>query len=507
MIWNNLKNDYDKRNIFYEANMAKIYDTMISQYITNPGRKWLSLDDLAVANFEYKMISYEEVSQKWELNFQEVALKYAWEYSAEDVLITRKLYDMQKDIPEENLKVAYNIEFPLIKVLQKMETTGVKVDTKMLEEIGMYLREEIKKEEEKIYEIVGETFNISSPKQVWEILFDKMWLPSWKKTKTWYSVDVEVLEWLSFQYPIAKHILLFRQYSKLLSTYVEWLSKLVHPQTGRIHTSYNQTIAATGRLSSTAPNLQNIPSSSSGVAGEIRKAFVPFGENDEILAFDYSQIEVRLLAIMSEDENLLGAFQNGVDIHSNTWYFLFAKDELTSDERKIAKAVNFWVIYGISPFWLSKMIGISQADAKIYITKFFERYPKVEIYFQKIIDECEKNGYVQTLFGRKRYIAGINDKNMIIKKAAQREAMNMPIQGTSADIIKLAMIQIDDWMTKNNFQSKMLMQVHDELVFNVVSEEKEIFLQEIPKIMEHIIPAPIKLKVDAGIGKNWKEAK
>ncbi len=487
--------------------MAKIYDTMLGEYIQNPWRKWLSLDDLAVKYFDYKMISYDEVSQKWNLNFQEVALKDAGEYSAEDVFMTQKLYQDQKNKNIHQDQVLHQIEIPLIDVLQKMELTGVKVDKHKLQEIWEFLREEIQKEETIIYEIVWEKFNISSPKQVWETLFEKMWLPSGKKTKTWYSVDVEVLESLSFHYPIAKHILNFRQYSKLLSTYVEWLSKLIHPTTGRIHTSYNQAVTTTGRLSSTSPNLQNIPSSSSGPAGEIRKAFVPFEENDMIMAFDYSQIEVRLLALMSWDENLLWAFQQWVDIHSNTWYFLFAKDELTSDERKIAKAVNFWVIYGISPFGLSKMIWISQADAKVYIDKFYEKYPKVGEYFAKIIAECEATGYVETWFGRKRYIAGINDKNMIIKKAAQREAMNMPIQWTSADIIKLAMIKVHEYFQLNNLKSRMIMQVHDELVFNVVPEEKELLQKEIPQIMENIIVGEIVLKVDWSVGKNWKDAK
>lgn len=487
--------------------MARIYDTLLGEYITNPGRKGLSLDDLAEKTFDYKMISYEEVTQKKTLNFCEVDIEAAGIYSAEDVYITRKIFDAQKEKWVIENRVLQDIEIPLLHVLQKMEITWVKVDGEKLKEIGIFLKEEIEKEEKIIYEIVWNPFNISSPKQVWEILFEKMWLPSGKKTKTWYSVDVEVLESLSFHYPIAKHILNFRQYSKLLSTYIEGLWKLIHPQTWRIHTSYNQSVAATGRLSSTAPNLQNIPSSSSWPAGEVRKAFVPFWEWDVIMAFDYSQIEVRLLAIMSGDENLLGAFQQGIDIHSNTWYFLFAKDELTSDERKIAKAVNFWVIYGISPFWLSKMIGISQADAKIYITKFYEQYPKVGEYFAKTIADCEKNGYVETLFGRKRYIPAINDKNMIMKKAAEREAMNMPIQGTSADIIKIAMIRIEQWIEEKALKSRMIMQVHDELVFNVVPEEQEIFKKEIPLIMEHIIAGPLTLKVDMGMGENWKEAK
>ncbi len=487
--------------------MAHIYDTLLGEYIQNPGKKWLSLDSLAQKYFDYKMISYEEITQKKTLNFSEVSLENASIYSAEDVVITQKIYEEQKQNKIDENEVLHQIEIPLIEVLKEMEGIWVQVDREKLAVVWDFLKEEIWKEEQKVFEIVGQEFNISSPKQVWEILFEKLWLPSGKKTKTWYSVDSEVLESLSFHYPVVKHILNFRQYSKLLSTYVEWLTKLIHSWTGRIHTNYNQAVTTTGRLSSTNPNLQNIPAASSGPAGEIRKAFVPFCEENFILSFDYSQIEVRLLALMSWDENLLWAFQKWVDIHQNTGKFLFWKDELISDERKIAKAVNFWVIYGISAFWLSKMIWISQADAKIYIQKFYEQYPKVGEYFAKIIQECEQNGYVETWFGRKRYISGINDRNMIIKKAAEREAMNMPIQGTSADIIKLAMIKVHQFIKEKQLASRMIMQVHDELVFQVVPEEKDLLLQEIPRIMENIIVGSIVLKVDAAVWKNWKEAK
>ncbi len=486
--------------------MAKIYDTLLWEYLQNPWRKGLSLDDLAEKYFDYKMISYDEVTRKKELNFIEVSLDEASVYSAEDVYITAKIYDLQEKNWFVNDKVLNEIELPLLEVLKDMEITWVKVDSEKLAEIWKYLETEITKEEKTILELAWENFNIKSPKQVWDILFGKLGLPQWKKTKTGYSVDSEVLESLSFKYPIARHLVNYRQYTKLQSTYIEWLSKLIDKTTGKIHTSYNQTVAATGRLSSTNPNLQNIPASN-GLGWSIREAFIPSDENYTLVAFDYSQIEVRLLAIMSEDENLLGSFKNGVDIHKNTWYFLFWKDEITTDERRIAKAVNFWVIYWISPFGLSKMIWISMWEAREYINKFYEKYPKVLEFFEKTISGCEKSWYVETMFGRKRFISGINDANSIIKKASEREAINMPIQWTSADIIKLAMIKIWKFLKEKKLESKMIMQVHDELVFDVVLDEIEIIKKEIPNIMENIIDAPIKLVVDMGIGKNWRECK
>ncbi len=486
--------------------MAKFYDTLLWEYIREPGRKWLSLDALAEKYFDYKMISYDEITEKAKINFKEVSLEEASIYSAEDVYITAQIFKEQEKKWFIQDKILNEIEIPLLEVLKNMEIAWVKVSKQKLEKIGEYLKEEIIKEEKIIKDIAWEDFNIKSPKQVWDILFSKMWLPQGKKTKTWYSVDNEVLESLAFSYPIAKHIVNYRQYTKLQSTYVEWLSKLIYEPTSTIHTSYNQTIASTWRLSSTNPNLQNIPASN-WLWWTIREAFLPFWENDILVSFDYSQIEVRLLAIMSQDESLLGSFEKGIDIHKNTWYFLFGKDDITSDERRIAKAVNFWVIYGISPFWLSKMIWISQSEAREYINKFYEQYPKVAEFFKTTIEFCEKNGYVETMFHRKRFIGSINDSNSIIKKAAEREAINMPIQWSSADIIKLAMIQIDRFLKEKNMQSKMIMQVHDELVFNVVPEEFQIIQKEIPYIMENIISASISLKVDMWVGKNWRECK
>lgn len=486
--------------------MAKYYDTLIWEYILNPWRKWLSLEEIALNEFDLKQESFEDISKKWELNFDEISLKIAWDYASFDNVVIKKIYDSHK-IDETDEKLLKEIDFPLVEVLADIENTWVKVDEKILSEIWEYLKIEIEKEKAEVFKLAWKEFNISSPKQVWEILFDDLWLPSAKKTKTGYSVDVEVLEWLSFKFPIAKHILNFRQYSKLLSTYIEWLSKIINKNTHKIHTSYNQTVTTTWRLSSTNPNLQNIPSSSSWVSWEIRKAFVPFEKDDVIMSFDYSQIEVRLLAIMSEDDNLLNAFKNNLDIHKNTWKFIFDKDELTTDERRIAKAVNFWVIYWISPFWLSKMIWISQADAKIYIEKFYETYPKVKEFFDKVILDCQQNWYVKTMFWRKRYIVWINDKNSMIQKAASREAINMPIQWTSADIIKIAMIKIYDFLNKNNLKSKMIMQVHDELVFNVKKDEIDLLKIKIPDIMENIIQSSIPLTVWIWIWANWKDAK
>lgn len=483
--------------------MAKFYDTLLWEYIKNPWYKGLSLDDLAVRYFDYKMISYDDVTWKWKVNFREVDLQEAANYSAEDVYVTARLYEKQADV--RNDKVLKDIEIPLIEVLKSMEMSGVKIDKEKLKEIWEKLKVDAETSEKKIYELAWTEFNIKSPKQVWEILFDKLWLPASKKTKTGYSVDNEVLESLAFKYDIAKYLVEYRQATKLLSTYIEWLTKLID-KNWKIHTSYNQAVAATWRLSSTNPNLQNIPVWA-WIWWEIRWAFIPFEKDDLILAADYSQIEVRLLAILSNDENLLWAFEQNLDIHLETAYFIFWKDEISKDERKIAKSVNFWVIYWISPFWLSKMIWISQAEARLYIDKFYEKYPKVLDYFTKTIEWCREKWYVETMFWRKRYIPNINDSNAIIKKAAEREAINMPIQWSNADIIKIAMIKLQQFIKEKWFKSELIMQVHDELVFNVKKEELDLLKSEIQNIMENIIKAPIKLVVDINVWNSWKEAK
>lgn len=486
--------------------MARFYDTLLWEYIKNPWVRWISLDKLSTKEFNYMMISYDSITNKAKINFKDVDLETASIYSWEDVYITNKLYEKQVSEKVDQNTVLTQIEIPLLQVLKKMEISWVKIARDKLKEIWTILENEIMILEKKIYSLAETEFNINSPKQVWEILFDKLALPKWKKTKTGYSVNADVLWELAHEFEIAQMIVDYRHYSKLLSTYIEWLSELLDDD-DFLHTNYNQTIASTWRLSSTNPNLQNIPSSN-GIAWVIREAFISRFENGNILAIDYSQVEVRILAILSWDENLLSAFISGEDIHHKTANFLFPNKTITSSERKIAKAVNFWVIYWISSFWLSQMIGISMWEAKTYINKFFESYPKVRIFLDNIIKDCEKNNFVETIFWRKRYINGINDLNKMVKSWAEREATNMPIQWTSADIIKLAMIESQNFIEKNNLQSVMIMQVHDELVFDVFPGEEEILKKEISNIMENIlIGKPIKLKTDSKIGKNWREAK
>ena len=487
--------------------MAQFYDTMLAEYIKNPGQRGLWLDTLAERLFRYEMISYSEVTEKKKLNFSEVDIHKAAIYSGEDVYITKRLYDQQQENPYiQKSTVLRDIELPLMQVLSWMEMKGIKINRDHLKGIWTQLESAIGELEKEIHQLAGEEFNIKSPKQVGEILFEKLWYPTAKKTKTGFSVNSEVLEWLAKTYPIASKIVEYRHYSKLLSTYVDGLLEVASDE-DRIHTSYNQTVASTGRLSSTNPNLQNIPTWDD-VAGEIRAAFIPDHPDDILMAFDYSQVEVRLLAIMSQDENLLKAFKEGRDIHKVTWEFIFGTPEINSTQRKFAKAVNFWVIYGISPFGLSKMINISQKDAKNYIDAFYELYPNVRKFFDATILECKKNSYVETLFWRRRYIPAINDRNKMIASWAEREAINMPIQGSSADIIKIAMIRIAHMLREWNYKSTMLLQVHDELIFNIVPEEKEILKKKIPEIMENILQwAPITLKVDGWEWKNWKQCK
>ncbi len=486
--------------------MARFYDTLLWEYIKNPWVRWISLDKLSTKEFNYMMISYDSITNKAKINFKDVDLETASIYSWEDVYITNKLYEKQVSEKVDQNTVLTQIEIPLLQVLKKMEISWVKIARDKLKEIWTILENEIMILEKKIYSLAETEFNINSPKQVWEILFDKLALPKWKKTKTGYSVNADVLWELAHEFEIAQMIVDYRHYSKLLSTYIEWLSELLDDD-DFLHTNYNQTIASTWRLSSTNPNLQNIPSSN-GIAWVIREAFISRFENGNILAIDYSQVEVRILAILSWDENLLSAFISWEDIHHKTANFLFPNKTITSSERKIAKAVNFWVIYWISSFWLSQMIGISMWEAKTYINKFFESYPKVRIFLDNIIKDCEKNNFVETIFWRKRYINGINDLNKMVKSWAEREATNMPIQWTSADIIKLAMIESQNFIEKNNLKSVMIMQVHDELVFDVFPGEEEILKKEISNIMENIlIGKPIKLKTDSKIGKNWREAK
>ena len=486
--------------------LAQFYDTLLGEYIQAPWTRGLSLDKLSLRDFNYEMISYDEILQKKKLRFDEVDLLAAADYSCEDVYMTHKLYEKQVKNKTTQIWLLHDIEIPLLSVLKDMEITWVKIDRNKLKWIWLLLAQELENLQKSIFDEVWEEFNINSPKQVGVILFEKLALPKGKKTKTGYSVSAEVLWELSHQFPIAQKIVDFRHYSKLQSTYIDWLLEIAD-ENDFIHTSYNAAVTTTGRLSSTSPNLQNIPSSA-WIAGEIRDWFVSRFEWWKIMASDYSQVEVRLLAIMSGDENLLEAFKQNKDIHRTTAEFLFPNQTLTSDHRKIAKAVNFWVIYWISTFGLSKMIGINMKDAKIYIDTFYNSYPKVKEFFDEQISFCEQNWYVQTLYGRRRYMPGINDKNAIIKNAARREAMNMPIQWTSADIIKLSMVKIHKYLSDEKIKSQLIMQVHDELVFDVYPWEEKVLWEKVTHLMENILTdTPIVLKTDTVFWDTWKEAK
>jgi len=497
--------------------MARYYDTMLAEYVKNPGSR-VGLDILAEREFWYEMISYSDITEKKKLNFWEVDLDKAAIYSWEDVYITWELYKKQQESEyltwaistqkqrNESKDILREIEIPLMQVLSGMEMTGIKIDRDILKWIWLRLEQSIAELQKEIHSLAWEEFNINSPKQVWEILFSKLGLPSAKKTKTGFSVNAEVLEGLKSQYPIAEKIVTYRHHSKLKSTYVEWLLEVASDE-DRIHTSYNQTVTSTGRLSSNSPNLQNIPAGDN-IAWEIRSAFIPDSSSDMLVAYDYSQVEVRLLAIMSNDKNLISTFREWKDIHAVTGEYIFWTKDITSTQRRFAKAVNFWVIYWISPFWLCKMIDVSQKQAKSYIDAFYELYPSVRSFFDTTIAECKTKWYVETMFWRRRYIKGINDQNKMIQKWAEREAINMPIQGTSADIIKVAMLRINTMLKKWWYKSKMLLQVHDELVFNIKADEKEELNIKIPLIMENIIDnISVPLKVDRAEWKNWKEAK
>ncbi|MDD2693366.1 MAG: DNA polymerase [Candidatus Gracilibacteria bacterium] len=377
------------------------------------------------------------------------------------------------------------MESKLLPILAEMEYTGVRCDGEKLKKIGESIREEIKKLEIEIYEVVGEFFNINSPKQIQVILFEKLGIKPLRKNKTGFSVDNEVLEEIAKNYDIARLILEYRTLAKLESTYIEGLTKAINPITKKIHTTYGQLGAATGRMSSNDPNLQNIPTGK-GYPDMIKSCFVPSGDNIFIVA-DYSQIELRVLAFLSQDHGLLEAFEKNEDIHMRTAKYIFLDRDITSEERRIAKTVNFGVIYGITGFGLSKTLGCSPFEANQYIEAFYARYPRVRAYYDELLADAREVGYVETYFGRRRKIESINDANKMQRSIAEREAMNMPIQGTAADMIKLAMIGIDAKIREKNLRGSMILQVHDELVFDVPREEEEIFTELIRETMENVL--------------------
>ncbi len=432
------------------------------------------------------------------------------EYGAEDADVTLRLkHSLESKVKEDEKiwKLLEDVEFPLVEVLTKMEYHGVKIDTERLGAASKEMEREADNLCRQIYEHAGGPFNIDSPKQLQEILFVKLGLKSGRKTKTGLSTNAAVLEDLRHEHPIAECLLAYRQYQKLRGTYVDALPKLVNPKTGMVHTSYNQAVVATGRISSTDPNLQNIPIKTE-MGRDIRKAFVSRFPNGKILSADYSQIELRIMAHVTRDEGLVEAFANGVDIHTRTAAGVYGVplEEVTREMRGKAKGVNYGIMYGIGAFGLARNIGIPQKEASEIIQKYFAAFPSIRKYMDDTVIFARKNGYVETLLGRRRYMRNIAVANQAVRSADERAAINAPIQGTAADMMKLAMINIHGEMERQKLQSIMMMQVHDELVFDVVPGEAEAMMELVKRLMSNAMPMVVPIEVEAGIGPTWFEA-
>lgn len=510
-IGQNIKYDYSVLQNSGIRLQGIAYDTMLESYILNSSAGRHDMDTLSLKYLGHKTITFEELAGKGakQLRFDQIPVAKAGIYAAEDADITLRLHHKLLPMMEQPLhEVFATIEMPLVRVLADMEIQGVLIDAMTLEHHGKRLKERIYALEEEAIQLAGKTFNLNSPKQLQEILFDEQKLPVLTKTPTGQPSTAEsVLQELAFDYRLAAVILEYRGLTKLVSTYIDALPKKINAKTGRVHTSYNQAVTATGRLSSSEPNLQNIP-----IRNEegrlIRTAFIaPAGQ--VILAADYSQIELRIMAHLSQDENLLTAFANGWDIHRATAAEIFqvAREEVTSEQRRRAKAVNFGLIYGMSAFGLAKQIGVERQDAQRYIDAYFYRYPKVLEYMNRTREQAHQQGYVETLFGRRLYLPEINARNLMRQKAAERTAINAPMQGTAADIIKKAMIAIANWQnTQPNVAARMIMQVHDELVFEVAHDQVEVSIHKIRHLMEHAAQLSVPLLVSIGTGANWDAA-
>ena len=490
-----------------------LWDTMIAHYLLNPELHH-GMDYLAETYLHYHTKPIEELigpKGKGQLSMRQVALPVIAEYAAEDADITLRLkhYFAPKLEQEGLLSLFRDIEMPLVYVLADMEATGVTLDTEALRQSSEVLTAQLSEIEQEIYEMADMTFNINSTRQVGEVLFDRLKLnEKAKKTKTgYYSTSEDVLEKLRGKHPIVDRLLAYRGLKKLLSTYIDALPALIHAETGKIHTSFNQAVTATGRLSSTNPNLQNIPVRDE-LGREIRKAFIP--DNDDCLFFsaDYSQIELRIMAHLSGDPHMIEAFRSGADIHAATAAKIYGVpiEEVTSDMRRKAKTANFGIIYGISVFGLAERLGISRSESKELIDGYFKTYPRIREYMDESIEVARKQGYVETIFKRKRFLPDIHSHNAVVRGYAERNAINAPIQGSAADVIKLAMVRIFQRFEDEGLRSKMILQVHDELNFNVYRNEAERVKQIVLEEMERVMPLQVPLIADCGEGKNWLEA-
>lgn len=512
-IGQNLKYDIKvlaKYNILVKG---KLFDTMLAHYLINPDMRH-NMDVLSETYLNYTPVSITELIGKKGKNqrsMRTVEIEKQTEYAVEDADVTFQLKEhFEKELGEANTQKLFDeIEIPLLRVLATMELEGINLDKTFLNSLSAALDKDILQLEKDIYKEADETFNIASPKQLGEILFGKMKLiDKPKKTKTGqYSTAEDVLSYLAKDHKIIKDVLEYRGLAKLKSTYVDALPEQVEPTTGRVHTDYMQTVAATGRLSSNNPNLQNIPIRTER-GKQVRKAFIPRNEDYVILAADYSQIELRIIAALSEEDNMIEAFKNGEDIHASTAAKVFniPISEVTREQRSNAKTVNFGIIYGVSAFGLSNQTDLSRTEAKDLIDTYYKTYPKLRNYISKQIDFARENGYVQTVLGRRRYLKDINGSNQVVRGAAERNAVNAPIQGSAADIIKIAMINIHQKLEEKEFKSKMLLQVHDELVFDAYKPELEELKKLVKHEMENAHKLTVPLDVDLGIGQNWLEA-
>lgn len=490
-----------------------LFDTMLAHYLLNPELRH-GMDYLAETYLKYKTVPIEDLigpKGKKQASMRTVPIEQIKEYAAEDADVTLRLkHYFAPLLKQEGLEsLFFEMEMPLIYVLAEMEATGVKLDTNALKQSSEVLSQQLSTLEESIYDLAGQSFNINSTKQVGEILFDKLKLDEKaKKTKTGgYSTSEEVLEKIRGKHPIVDKLLEYRGIKKLLSTYIDALPALIHPETGKIHTSFNQAVTATGRLSSTNPNLQNIPVRDE-LGREIRKAFIADDDDCIFFSADYSQIELRLMAHLSNDPHMVEAFCSGADIHAATAAKIYGipVEEVTSDMRRKAKTANFGIIYGISVFGLAERLSIPRAESKELIDGYFQTYPRIKEYMEESIRVAKEKGYVETLFKRKRFLPDINSHNAIVRGYAERNAINAPIQGSAADIIKLAMIRIHQRFEAEHLKSRMILQVHDELNFNVRKEEFDRVKEIVLDCMEHVLQLRVPLIADCGEGKNWLEA-
>jgi len=490
------------------ANLS--FDTILASYVLNAHERQHSLDSLALSRFGKVKTPITDLigKGKKEISMWDVPIPLVSDYCCEDVDYTARLkLELERELKERGLEsVLFDIELPLLHVLVKMERKGIFLDLPYLKKLSKEVEKKIKVSREEIFSMSGEEFNLNSPKQLSEILFEKLEIPPIKKTTTGYSTSADVLEKLRLDYPIVDHILEYRQLEKLRSTYIDNLPHQVNPKTGRIHCTFNQSMTATGRLSSQDPNLQNIPVRTE-LGRKIRGAFRPDADNASYLAADYSQIELRLMAHFSEDPALMDAFQHGEDIHRHTASRVFDVPikEVTSEMRRRAKAVNFGIMYGQGPYGLSQQLGIPQKEAKEFIERYFKLYSRVHKFVESCIKKCEKNGKAVTMTGRERAIPEITNKNPMLRAAAERLAVNTPLQGSQADLIKIAMLKIDALFEEKKLPSMMILQIHDELVFEVPDDRIEEVGSIVKKTMEEIWELKVPLVVDVKVGKNWEQ--